>query len=214
MIRAFNTAAVDLRGGWQPSLPLELALAELIDVPTIDRQPVPKAWIKPAPELKPPTMLYQSSNPASPSKGATKKRIENPAVKPPEKNKAEKTVAEDSPQSNPSVTLAQVNKSWRQVKESLHSHPSLVALLNSSHLLEIKDGVLVLGFASDVLLKKMEVPEQLELTSKAIAEVVGTDLRVRCVISNAKQSAPSDVKADGMVAAALKKGGEIVDIQE
>jgi hypothetical protein len=34
------------------------------------------------------------------------------------------------------------------------------------------------------------------------------------VISNAKQSAPSDLKADGMVAAALKKGGEIVDIQE
>jgi hypothetical protein len=34
------------------------------------------------------------------------------------------------------------------------------------------------------------------------------------VVTNAKQSPPPDVKADGMVAAALKAGGEIVDIQE
>ena len=87
-------------------------------------------------------------------------------------------------------------------------------MLNSSRLVEIKEGVLVLGFASEVLRSKMDVPEQLESTRKAIAQVVGTDLRLRCVISNAKQSTPSDVKADGMVAAALKDGGEIVDIQE
>jgi len=72
----------------------------------------------------------------------------------------------------------------------------------------------VLGFASEVLRSKMEVPEQMELTRKAITEAVGKDLRLRCVISNAKQSAPADVKADGMVAAAIKHGGEIVDIQE
>jgi DNA polymerase-3 subunit gamma/tau len=112
------------------------------------------------------------------------------------------------------ITLDQVTKAWKQVKEALHSNPSLVALLNSSHLIEIKDGLLVLGFASDVLRLKMEVPEQLELTRNAIKEVLGVDLRFRCVISNAKKSAPNDVKADGMVAAALKKGGEIVDIQE
>jgi hypothetical protein len=40
------------------------------------------------------------------------------------------------------------------------------------------------------------------------------DVAVRCVVSNARQSAPPDVRADGMVAAALKAGGEIVDIQE
>jgi hypothetical protein len=54
----------------------------------------------------------------------------------------------------------------------------------------------------------------MEVTRKAITEAVGTDLGLRCVITNAKQSPPSDVKADGMVAAAIKHGGEIVDIQE
>src|SRR5215216_465994 len=33
MMKVFNTAATDLRGGWQPSLSLELALAEVLDAP-------------------------------------------------------------------------------------------------------------------------------------------------------------------------------------
>ena len=38
MIKLFNNAAVDLRGGWQPSLPLELALAEVINLSTTPAQ--------------------------------------------------------------------------------------------------------------------------------------------------------------------------------
>ena len=34
MMRAFNTAATDTRGGWQPSLSLELAVAEVLEAPT------------------------------------------------------------------------------------------------------------------------------------------------------------------------------------
>ena len=33
MMKAFNTAAVDTRGGWQPSLSLELAVAEVLEAP-------------------------------------------------------------------------------------------------------------------------------------------------------------------------------------
>ncbi len=193
MIKAFNLAATDLRGGWQPSLPLELALAEVMEAPK---------------------MLYQEAAPAGAAKAPVKEKTEKPAARPPVQKEAERTETGSAPQTESSVTLGQVSKVWKQVKDTLRSQPSLVALLNSSRLLEIKDGVLVLGFASEVLRSKMEVPEQLELTRKAIAEAVGADLRLRCVISNAKQSAPADVKVDGMVAAAIKHGGEIVDIQE
>ena len=34
MMKAFNSAAVDTRGGWQPSLSLELAVAEVLETPT------------------------------------------------------------------------------------------------------------------------------------------------------------------------------------
>jgi len=193
MIKSFNLAATDLRGGWQPSLPLELALAEVIEAPK---------------------MFYQQATPGGAVKTIIKEKTEKPADRPPVQKEVEKPETMTKLQTESSVTLAQVSNAWKQVKEALRSQPSLVALLNSSRLMEIKDGVLVLGFASEVLRSKMEVPAQLELTRKAIAEAVGTDLRLRCVISNAKQSPPSDVKADGMVAAAIKHGGEIVDIQE
>jgi DNA polymerase-3 subunit gamma/tau len=192
MIKAFNIAATDLRGGWQPSLPLELALVEVIEAPQ---------------------MLYQEAAPAGAARVPSKEKVEKPAARPPVQKEVEKTKAATAPKAE-SVTLEQVSKAWKQIKDTLRSQPSLVALLNSSRLLEIKDGVLVLGFASEVLRSKMEMPGQLELTRKAIAEVVGADLRLRCVISNGKQSTLSDVKVDGMVAAAIKHGGEIVDIQE
>jgi len=90
----------------------------------------------------------------------------------------------------------------------------LSALLNSCRLLEVKDGVLVLGFPSELLRSKADTPEQLEIAQKAIAEILGAELALRCVVSNARQSPPPNVKPDGMVAAALEHGGEIVDIQE
>jgi DNA polymerase III subunit gamma/tau len=214
MIRVFNNAAVDLRGGWQPSLPLELALAEVLDLPAKVKQPDPRPVHKPPVEKNSPNILYQSGPPDHSAMSEQKEKIEKPKANPKGEEEIEKTGAGKNSKPESSATFVQVNKSWKLVKESLHSHPSLVALLNSSHLLEIKDGTLLIGFASDVLLKKMEAPEQLEMTRKAIAEIAGVNLKLRCVISNAKQTTPADVKADGMVAAALKKGGEIVDIQE
>jgi hypothetical protein len=60
----------------------------------------------------------------------------------------------------------------------------------------------------------MDTPDLIDITRKAIAEVCGGELLIKCVVTNAKQATPPDVKADGMVAAALKAGGEIVDTQE
>ena len=39
MMKIFNNAATDLRGGWQPSLSIELALAEVLDAPAESHQP-------------------------------------------------------------------------------------------------------------------------------------------------------------------------------
>jgi DNA polymerase III subunit gamma/tau len=207
MIKTFNIAASDLRGGWQPSLPLELALAELMDMPAV----TPPAPAVPTKKFSAEAKVHAEEKPGKTSdRLPAASRVADRGAR----KDMEKPETASVPQAESFVTLAQVSKAWKRVKDSLRSQPSLVALLNSSRLLEIKEGVLVLGFASEVLRSKMEVPEQLELTRKAIAEVVGTDLQLRCVISNTKQSAPSDVKADGMVAAAIKHGGEIVDIQE
>jgi DNA polymerase-3 subunit gamma/tau len=199
MIKSFNTAATDLRGGWQPSLPLELALAEMMEIPATI-QSIPTASAKK-------------------NQGETKVPLESKVEKTTSgrtvQKEAEKPAAQTTSESESTVTMDQIAKVWKQVCAAIKlQSSSLNALLNSCKLLEVKDGVLVLGFASDLLRSKADTPEQMKITHKAIADVLGEDVAVRCVVSNAKQSAPSDVKADGMVAAALKHGGEIVDVQK
>ncbi|HEX7540871.1 MAG TPA: DNA polymerase III subunit gamma/tau [Anaerolineales bacterium] len=186
MIKAFNLAATDLRGGWQPSLPLELALAEVMELPAAaaltESRPVAKALVE--------------------------TKAEKPVSKP--AKEAEKPVEETG-----NVTLDQLTKAWKQIRAQIKpQNPSLDGLLNSCRLLEVKNGVLVIGFESELLRSKVDMPEPLEITRKAIVKVCGGDLSVKCVVTNAKQATPPDVKADGMVAAALKAGGEIVDVQE
>ncbi len=113
------------------------------------------------------------------------------------------------------ISLEQVRIAWREIRALIKPQSqSLDGLLNSCRLLEVKQGVLVIGFQSEVLRKKMDLPVQLEITRKAISQVCGGELLIKCVVTNAKQATPPDVKADGMVAAALKVGGEIVDTQE
>jgi DNA polymerase III subunit gamma/tau len=110
------------------------------------------------------------------------------------------------------VTLEQVNKAWKQIRVVIKAKSlSLEGLLNSGRLLDVKENVLIIGFQSEILRSKADTPEQMKITRQAITEVMKVELGVRCVVTNAKHSTPPDVKSDGMVAAALRHGGEIVN---
>lgn len=208
MIKSFNAAATDLRGGWQPSLPLELALAESMEMPAA-----------------PPTQTVSgtaSTQGSAASKRAVpapdKKAAETLSQKPDvhvQEKPAPKAAVQPVEPGTAGISLEQVMKAWRQIRALIKPRSqSLDGLLNSCRLLEVKNGVLVVGFASELLRSKMDTPELMEITRKAIMEVCGGELSIKCVVSNAKQATPPNVKADGMVAAALKHGGEIVDTQE
>ena len=201
MIKSFNAAATDLRGGWQPSLPLELALAEVMEIPE-STPPVPA-----------PTLPAKKS-PADTAIPADVKKVEKKSASQAVPQKADPS-AKSTSDTGAGVSLDQIFKAWKQIRAVIKPKSmSLDGLLNSCKLMEVKEGVLVLGFSSDLLRSKADTPEQMEITRKAISEILKVDMPVRCVVSNVKQSTPSDVKPDGMVAAALKHGGEIVDVQE
>ena len=200
MIKSFNIAATDLRGGWQPSLPLELALAEVLEIPVSTDIGMKKT-----------EMVYQASlDETKNQKSASKSSVLGPDMDQPGQKVGEKPDTSDT-----GVTLGQVSKAWKQIcTEVKATDPNLNALLNSCHLLEVKNNILVLGFSSDILRSKADTPELLEITRKAVLKVVGVNLSIKCVVSTSKHTAPPDIKTDGMVAAALKAGGEIVDIQD
>jgi DNA polymerase-3 subunit gamma/tau len=194
MMRAFNAAATDVRGGWSPSLGLELAFAEVLELPA---QPEAAA---PAHTASRP-VAQQAAHDASHSG-----RSQPPAGQSPVKPAEAKTAGSV-------VTLEAVNKAWKQVTHLVKAKDaSLAALLNSGKLLEIREGVLILAFASEILQEKFNRPDNLDLTRKALREALGVDLTVQGMAYGVKKTLPAHVKPDGMVAAANQLGGEIVDI--
>jgi DNA polymerase-3 subunit gamma/tau len=190
MMRAFNEAAADSRGGWQPSLSLELAFAEMLEAPA-ESVPVTVTAPKSAPKTSKPKseILYQMAGSETDSKKA-------------------------SIATAPVIPASEVIKLWKQIKANINkSNSQLAALLNSVNVIDVQGNALVLGFASDVLVEKMNRPEQLEITRKTISDLLGVTLEIRCEVSNAKGKVPPHVPQDGMVATAIHQGGEIVDVQ-
>ncbi len=191
MMKVFNSAATDLRGGWQPSLSLELALAEMMEPAAAPAQSAVASPLGTPARTKP--------QPVSASKTESKPKAESDAPKSAEK---------------PVISAGEVIKVWKQIIASLpKAQANLGALLNSVRMIDVHGKTLILGFASDVLVEKMNKPDQLEAAQKAIADVLGVTLTIHCTVTNAKGKIPSDVPQDGMVATAIQHGGEIVDVQ-
>jgi DNA polymerase III subunit gamma/tau len=192
-IKIFNHAAAEARLSWQPSLPLELAFVEVIERSDV------VATTAPAPAVRP-----QSIQRAAAEKPRSKSQT--PA--------AEQEQAE-LPAESGGLTMDMIRKHWRRVLELVRaSNPNTQGLLNSCAPLGVKDGILYLGFNSNVLIEKMEKPDHMELTQGVLAQVFNMHVPVRCIVSTTRRGLPPDIDTDGMVAAALRDlGGEIVDIQ-
>jgi len=233
MMRAFNAAAVDTRGGWQPSLSLELAVAEVleaqVETPAVVKEEGAardKSSIPTAQKTEPEKNSAKSSEPKTkeeaPAKRAEKETQAKKTV--PKSDAAARSAASgDVPKTGskspkkgtPVISIAEVIKAWRDIRSLIKpDYPALDGLLNSCKPLEVRGDALILGFASDVLVKKMDQPEQIKVTRKAMAEVLNVDLSIKCVVANTRSQLPPNVNPDGMVATAIQNGGEIVDVQE
>ncbi len=201
MMKIFNNAATDLRGGWQPSLSLELALAEVIDAPAESQQvaaATPRTQPKPfgSAQDKPATVSKAESKPEVKSQAAPKKEAEN---------QEEKSV----------INSGDVVKAWKSLVNTLpKAQANLGALMNSVRNIDVQGKTLILGMASDVLVEKLNKPDQIETIQQLLKDHFHVDLSVRCVVTNAKGKLPAHVSQDGMVAAAIQHGGEIVDMDE
>jgi DNA polymerase-3 subunit gamma/tau len=187
MMKIFNNAAVDLRGGWQPSLSLELALAEVIDA---------SSEVTQVAAATPRTKPQPVSTPAAESKPEVKSEAQ-PVVE------------------SPAINANDITKSWKSLVNALpKAQANLGALMNSVRMIDVQGKTLILGMASDVLVEKLNKPDQIETIQRLIKDRFHVDVSVRCVVTNAKGKLPSHVAQDGMVAAAIQHGGEIVDMDE
>jgi len=213
MMKAFNNAATDLRGGWQPSLSLELALAEVLDAPN---EPTP---ISAAPRLTKPQPVADARQGAPVSQPESKHQTSAPgggSSGPQDVLRVTVEVEAPGPGADKvSVSTEDVIKAWKHLSASLpKAQANLSALLNSVRMIDMQGKTLILGLASDVLVSKIDKPDQIEVVRKLIKDQFGVDVQVRCVVTTAKGRIPPDVSQDGMVATAIQHGGEIVDMPD
>ncbi|GAB4502991.1 MAG: hypothetical protein Fur0035_25560 [Anaerolineales bacterium] len=194
LMRAFNAAATDPRGGWAPSLGLELAFAELLEAPQtqmMEAAAAPRANAKAA-AAAPPEAAPARSLPAEGAQPASGGASSPAAVAP---------------------AFEAVTKSWKQIASLVKDKDTgVAALLNSGRPLEIREGILLVAFASDILQEKFNRPEAIDLIRAAMRQMLNADLPLQGIVAG-KNALPAHVKPDGMVAAANQLGGEIVDIQ-
>ena len=137
MMKIFNNAATDLRGGWQPSLSLELALAEVID------SPAEVATIVATPQLKP--------KPVSAPVAESKPEVKSDASP----NGGPQPVVE-----SPAINSNDIVKAWKPLINTLPKDKNtLGALMNSVRNIDVQGKTLILGMASDVLVEKLNKPD-------------------------------------------------------
>ena len=95
------------------------------------------------------------------------------------------------------------------------------ALLNSCRPLGIESGVLIIGFKSDLLREKMEKGHNISIASKALEEISGLSMGIRCVLTGSWMPGrdgldkPPLIEDGGMVATALRDlGAQVVDVEK
>ncbi|MEW6505425.1 MAG: DNA polymerase III subunit gamma/tau [Chloroflexota bacterium] len=224
VIEAFNMAASDQRSAWQPALPLEMALAQLVSESATPPTGEQEQAVQPSVSMPAVPTRAEKTHKAASSKAET---APTPASQPPAPEIAAEQPAVSQSEAQPvsdeasiptqntsAVELQTILENWQKIRQRVKAQSSPVdGLLNSCKSITIRNGVLQLGFGSDVLKTMMEKGNNLKITRKAIRDVLGVEVDIACVVVQGKGSQmqlDADIEADGMVSTALRLGGKIV----
>ena len=172
-------------------------------------------------EAEKPSTVLPSSQPAGGRSTAETKAIAR------QKSTAKETIAQEQgeePLAVPAsaakdeqgLTLEAVQAHWREIRALVRSqNPSVEALLNSCKPAAVKGRQLFLVFNGEFAKQKMERPEALALVNRAINKTLNCSVEIRCLLRGIQSDElPQGVDHDGVIAEALRLGGEIVDIQD
>lgn len=189
-IKLFNQAASDLRGGWQPQLPLELALIEALQQPAaaIVAATAPVARQAPQPVSKPQPVVEQ---PAPSVSAAAQPAVPAPAAQ-----------AEPAQTVGGAFSLDEVQSHWPEVMREVKArHVPTEALLKSCHLLGVEGETLILSWTTDTLKNKFESGKGQRLVEDVLSELLDQRVLVRSLVD------------DPMIRAAMQLGAKVTPVQ-
>lgn len=195
-IDVFNTAATDLRTGWQPQLPLEIAFMETLEA-LRESQQIP---VQPVVAVAP---------------------VQTPDPTPSEQH----AVQEDSQpasQMPPAIDFGELREKWNQVLSVTRSHdPMVQALLNSGTPYGVEGDVVIFQVPSDFLRDKIEKDDNRQVIERVLLHVYKQPLKLRCRIASAAVASPSQGQPDDLLAeddlaafAVNELGGTVSEVNE
>ena len=216
VLRAFGAA--DLKDAAALTLPLELALVEVVTGPQVSAAPAAPeraAPQQPQPSRPPPRPAAPAARaPAAAAPNATDRRPP-PAQRP--ASPAPAPAPQPAPAADPgsdAARLATLERRWRDVVAASKGTGRIkidAVLRSGSRPLSVEDGVVIIGFTHqkfvDMLREELDNPASRKALEEAVASVLGSRHKVQCVL----QSQRPKSAGGHLVRAAQEAGARLVD---
>ncbi|MBQ6343840.1 MAG: DNA polymerase III subunit gamma/tau [Anaerolineaceae bacterium] len=203
VVRIFNQAATDSRIDWHPGLNLELAFAESCEEKKSAEQVV---------KVVEREVIRNVPAQTDPGQGAAA-----PVDKDLEENikyVQSRIFIRKGATPDPTVTMKDVAANWGAARKLIRDYDAVLeATMARADLLEVKNGVLYLGFPRETIKKKVEENHRfLVWTSAAISKAIGKSVGISCTIQepNARRGINNNAPQSEALAAALSMGGQVV----
>ncbi len=218
---------------WQLELCL-LAAADEIDVraatpaaaspgprsaPAAPSSPAPAPpSTSPAPQDKPPTPSIESAT-AAPAPAAPEPEAKTP---PPLAEPPAPIAAATESASTPAPTVAgddgdigTIREAWPRIVAAIGGNPANRPLVNTCRPVEVRDGILILGFPEDQAFMRDIAERKRRILEEGIASVIGRTVAVRCVVTNLELVEPVDSGEGDLVSQARRVfDGELAGVED
>ncbi len=225
-IKRFSQAEGDLMGGWQPQLPLELALVEVNTEPA--GESAEPSSVAPQPLSVRDTRGRYRVNPEPVSVHAESESQSSV-------QEESESLAQDQGNASAELTLGVVQRCWPKVLEDARARDrSVQALLNSTEPGDVQNRVVTLHVAHEFARSKLSQGRTKRLVEELLSQALGQSCRVEykvvapsngqsltetsspdALASSAEEGEPHDAWADDpVVRAAREMGAEVKPIDE
>jgi DNA polymerase-3 subunit gamma/tau len=204
-IQLFSRAAGEARGGWQPQLPLEMALVQAAITSAADSGAAdPPARQEAQPDKRSEAPAKRADDSAAREKTGGYEAAESSP--PGEEPAGEETVAQPEPgkplAAGGPASVGLVRDEWARLLRTLRpQNRSLEALMRSCTPKAVDGDVVVLSFAHSFHRDKVQEDQNKRVVEDALSELLGSQCRIRCVLDSAlaDSKAGSEPDAAGSV---------------
>jgi DNA polymerase-3 subunit gamma/tau len=195
-IKLFNQAAAELRGGWQPQLPLELALVEALQTQATTASvasaaPVRRAVASSAREAAP-----IEAPPASVTPTPSTRPADSPPAPPPVQTTSLATGSVST------LTFEDLQSRWGDILSQVKARSVKTwGMMNTCHLLGVENGTVIVGWQTDMLKDKFESGRDKRLVEDVLSAVFKQPVLVRSMLD------------DPVLRAAMQLGAKVTPVQ-